>query len=123
MDIYESGEMYLETILRLKKKEPHVHSIDVAREAGKAKSSVSRALGILRDKGFIDIDVNGHIEFTEKGAERAECVSERHEVLTQWLKGLGVSAATAEEDACRMEHVISSETFAAVKNRVNKDRV
>lgn len=118
MDIYESGEMYLETIWHLKKKETPVHSIDVAREAGKAKSSVSRALGILRDKGFIDIDVNGHIEFTEKGAERAESISERHEVLTLWLEELGVSAKTAEEDACRMEHVISPETFAAVKHRV-----
>lgn len=115
MDIYESGEMYLETICRLKEKGAPVHSIDVARQAGKAKSSVSRALGILRDKGFIDIDVNGHIEFTEKGLARAEQIVERHEVLTRWLEGIGVSAAAAEEDACRMEHIISDETFAAIK--------
>ena len=118
MDIYESGEMYLETICRLKKSGAPVHSIDVARQAGKAKSSVSRALGILRDKGFIDIDVNGHIEFTEKGLGRAEQIMERHEVLTRWLEGLGVSAETAEEDACRMEHVISTETFEAIKASV-----
>ena len=115
MDIYESGEMYLETICRLKKSGAPVHSIDVARQAGKAKSSVSRALGILR---FIDIDVNGHIEFTEKGLGRAERIMERHEVLTRWLEGMGVSAETAEEDACRMEHVISTETFEAIKASV-----
>ncbi len=118
MDIYESGEMYLETICRLKKSGAPVHSIGVARQAGKAKSSVSRALGILRDKGFIDIDVNGHIEFTEKGLGRAERIMERHEVLTRWLEGMGVSAETAEEDACRMEHVISTETFEAIKASV-----
>ena len=121
MDLYESGEMYLETILRLKKSGEPVHSIDVARYAGKAKSSVSRAIGILRDKGFIDIDINGHIEFTEKGARRAEQIIERHEVLTAWLRSIGVPAEAAEEDACRMEHVIGDATFEAIKRSVRPE--
>ena len=121
MDLYESGEMYLETILRLKKSGEPVHSIDVARYAGKAKSSVSRAIGILRDTGFIDIDINGHIEFTEKGARRAEQIIERHEVLTAWLRSIGVPAEAAEEDACRMEHVIGDATFEAIKRSVKPE--
>ncbi len=115
MDIYESGEMYLETIYRIKETGASVHSIDVARQAGRAKSSVSRALGILRDKGFIDVDINGHIEFTPKGLERAKQIIIRHEVLTMWFENIGVSPSVAEEDACRVEHVISDETFEAIK--------
>lgn len=116
MKIQESGEMYLEAILVLKKSgTPQVRAIDVANHTGYSKPSVSRALGILKKGGYITVDDDGFISFTEKGEAHACSIFERHKVLTEVFKSLGVSAGTAEEDACKIEHVISDETFNAIK--------
>lgn len=114
-DIYESGEMYLETILLLKKSKGAVRSIDIVNDLNYAKSSVSRGINILKSKGFITVAEDGAIEFTETGRERAQEIYERHKILTAFLKKLGVSEKTAEADACRMEHVISQESFEVIK--------
>lgn len=113
--LYESGENYLETILVLHLRENYVRAVDIAHELDVSKPSVSRAMGILRDGGFITIAEDGNITLTDSGTEVAERIYERHCVLTQWLVDLGVSAETAAEDACRMEHVISAESFQALK--------
>ena len=115
MSIKESGEMYLETILILKRTMPRVRSIDVANYTGYSKPSISRAMGILKKGGFIDIDEDGFISFTEEGESRAKMIYERHQVLTKLFIDLGVDSKTAEDDACRIEHVISEETFEAIK--------
>ena len=114
----ESGEMYLETILVLGKKNNTVRSIDVAEEMGFSKASVSRAVSKLKQDNYIIVDQNGHIALTEKGHQLAERIYERHVVLTKMLSALGVSDKTATEDACRMEHVISEETFEAIKAHI-----
>ena len=111
----ESEEMYLETILRLTSDNPEVHSIDVANEMGFSKPSVSVAMKHMREDGLITIDEYNHIHLTDKGRQRAESVYERHRVLTELFELLGVSSEVAEEDACRIEHVISDETFEAIK--------
>ncbi|MFR6055896.1 MAG: metal-dependent transcriptional regulator [Eubacteriales bacterium] len=116
-DIYESGEMYLETILLLKKSKGAVRSIDIVNDLNNAKSSVSRG-NILKSKGFITVAEDGAIEFTETGRERAQEIYERHKILTAFLKKLGVSEKTAEADACRMEHVISQESFEVIKKQL-----
>lgn len=125
MELHESGEMYLETMLILKKRYGYVRSIDVARELGYSKPSVSRAVSILKDNGYISYDPNGMILLTDKGREIAEGIYEKHQVLTEYLVRLGVSPETAQRDACRIEHVISPETFAviktALKNSVEED--
>lgn len=108
--IRESEEMYLETILLLRQKSANVHSIDVAETLGFAKSSVSRGVNLLKAKGYITMDhASGLIEFTEAGRRKAEGVYNRHRVLTAALVKLGADAALAEENACRIEHVVSEE--------------
>ena len=116
MHLQESGEMYLETIYVLSKKSDSVRSLDVAEQMGFSKPSVSRAMGILREGGFIRIDTFGIITLTETGYAVASKILERHRVLTEMLKSFGISDETAAEDACRIEHVISDETFGCIKN-------
>ena len=116
--LYESGENYLETILLLHQHEDHVRAVDIAREMDVSKPSVSRAMGILRDGGFINIAEDGNITLTDSGSEVAERIYERHLVLSQWLIDLGVSPETAAEDACKMEHDISAESFRALKEHL-----
>ncbi|MBQ7132421.1 MAG: metal-dependent transcriptional regulator [Oscillospiraceae bacterium] len=115
MAIQESGEMYLETIYVLKKKTGSVRSIDISEHMGYSKPSVSRAVGILKDGGYIVIDPKGYIELTDAGSELAKKIFERHTILSKVLVSLGVSEKTASDDACRIEHVISDETFSAIK--------
>lgn len=115
MRIQESGEMYLETILILKGKIANVRAIDVAAEMNFSKPSVSRALGILKDNGYITVDKNGYITLTESGRSTAEKIYERHTVLTQLFLHLGVPAEIAQDDACKIEHDLSDVTFAAIK--------
>ncbi|MCH5202178.1 MAG: metal-dependent transcriptional regulator [Oscillospiraceae bacterium] len=116
MKLKESGEMYLETIYILTGKTPFVRAIDVCRHMGYSKPSVSRALGILKDGGYVAVDSEGHLSLTEKGKEIAEKTYERHTLLTSYFVNLGVDEKIAAEDACKIEHVISDETFAAIKN-------
>jgi len=119
MNLHESGENYLETILLLKRRMGEVRSIDIANELDYSKPSVSRAVGILRESGYITVDDNGLIQFTEKGRKRAEGVYERHRIIGEFLKmSLGLDSALADTDACRIEHIISPETFARIKRYV-----
>ena len=118
--IGESGEMYLETILILEKKSGKVRSVDVSAYMDYSKPSVSRAMGILKNENYIRIDRSGSITLTDKGRVLAETVYERHTVLAELLKSIGVSERTAIGDACRVEHVISDETFQAIKRSVKK---
>lgn len=114
--IYESGENYLETIVMLQKEKGYVRSTDIADKLSFSKASVSRAMGILREKGYILMDKRGLIELTEKGEVKAKEVYERHIILTKYLeKHIGVSAEVAEKDACRMEHILSPETYEKIK--------
>lgn len=114
----ESAENYLETILVLSKKLPVVRSVDIANELNFKKSSVSIAMKNLREKNQITVTDSGFIYLTESGREVAEMIYERHEFLTDWLVSLGVDKDVAAEDACKMEHVISKESFAAIKSHV-----
>lgn len=114
----ESEEMYLENILVLRKKQSEVRAIDVARYAGYSKPSVSRAMGLLRQRGYIEIDVNGYITLTDSGNELASKILERHHILTQFLVRIGVDPEIAAEDACKIEHVISDESFHKFKEYV-----
>lgn len=118
MKVYESAENYLETILILKKKNDTVRSIDIVNELDYTKPSVSVAMKNLRENGFIVMDDDGSIHLTDKGLEIAETMYERHKLLSNWLVMLGVNEEIATEDACRMEHVISAETFEAIKKHV-----
>ncbi len=118
MRIQESGEMYLETIHILLKKNGHVRSVDVAEHMGYSKPSISRAMGLLKDGGFIEIAKDGAITLTRSGLAVAEKIYERHTLLTRLLVNLGVRPETAAEDACRLEHAISDESFEAIKNYV-----
>lgn len=120
MKIQESAENYLETVLVLSKRNPEVRSIDVATELGFSKPSVSVAMKNLRENGYVVINKEGHIFLTDAGREIAEMIYERHTLLSTWLISLGVSPKTAAEDACRMEHVISKESFSAIKEHVEK---
>ena len=115
MHLQESGEMYLETILVLTSQSPHVRAIDVGEYMGYSKPSVSRAMGLLKSGGYIKVDENGYITLLEPGREVAEKIYERHTLLTQFLTRLGVSPEVAAQDACRMEHDMSEESFAAMK--------
>ena len=117
MKIQESAENYLETILVLSKRIGTVRSIDIVNELEFAKPSVSVYVRNLRDNGFINIDKSGYITLTDSGRQIAENVYDRHQLLTQVLTSLGVSEETAESDACRIEHVISTESFEAIKRR------
>ena len=116
MSVHESGEMYLEAILVLSKKNGFVRSIDVSEYLGYSKPSVSRAMGILRGGGYIIVDKDGAITLTETGREIAEKIYERHTVLTRLLVKLGVNEEVAAADACKLEHAISDESFQAIKN-------
>ena len=118
MNIHESGQMYLETILVLSKEKANVRAIDVANHTGYSKPSVSRAMGILKNGGMIDIDADGYIRLTDDGRKMAEDIYSRHGILTKALTLLGVSQETAEEDACRIEHYVSSETVECLKKFV-----
>lgn len=118
MSLLESGEMYLETILVLSQKKNHVRSIDVAEEMSFSKPSVSRAMGILKKGGYIEIDSLGHITLTDSGRKAAERIYERHRILSEILIRLGVDEKTATEDACKMEHYISDMSFAAIKEHL-----
>lgn len=118
MTVNESAENYLETILILGKKHPVVRSVDIATELGFKKSSVSVAMKNLREKGHITVTREGFIYLTESGRTIAEMIYERHELLTDWLIRLGVDEKIAAEDACRIEHVISKESFDAIKKHV-----
>ena len=115
MALHESGQMYLETIYILSQRMARVRAIDVGEELGFSKPSVSRALGILKRGGYVESDESGSLTLTEAGLEVAQMIYERHEVLTKLLLKLGVSEDTAAEDACRMEHVISNESFEAMR--------
>lgn len=115
MILKESGEMYLETIYVLRQKKPFVRAIDVASELGYSKPSVSRAMGILRDGGYITVGQDGSIKLTDSGLEVAERTYERHTVLSEMFMRLGVDEENAVKDACRIEHVISDATFSAIK--------
>ena len=119
MALLESGEMYLETILILSRTMPNVRSIDIAEHMGYSKPSISRAMGKLKQDDCILIDENGFITFTEKGRGIAEKIYERHQVLSRLFTGLGVDEVTAIEDACRIEHVISDESFNALREYMN----
>ncbi len=116
----ESGEMYLETIYVLRKEKAFVRAIDVGAELGYSKPSVSRAMGILRDGGYIKVAEDGGITLTKAGLEVAERTYERHTVLSELFMKLGVDEETATNDACKIEHVISSTTFAALKKHLNE---
>lgn len=118
----ESAENYLETILMLSRTLPVVRSVDIANELGFKKSSISIAMKKLRESGYITVTDAGFIYLTDSGREIAEMIYERHEFLSSWLTELGVPADIAVEDACRIEHVISKESFGALKNFVNSSR-
>ena len=120
MSLHQSGEDYLEAILVLREKNGVVHSIDVAQYLGYSKPSVSRAVSLLKGEGYLVMEKDGRLELTEAGVEVAHNILERHCFLKQWLIHLGVSAATAEEDACKIEHNISDETFLCLKSHVDR---
>ncbi len=120
MALQESGEMYLETILILSKEKEFVRSIDISEYMGYSKPSVSRAVGLLKKDGFISVEKNGHIQLLDKGLALAEKILSRHTVLTELLVNLGVDRETAAKDACRIEHVVSDETFQAMKTHLQQ---
>ena len=123
MRIQESGEMYLETILRLSQTSGHVRAIDVGEEMGYSKPSVSRAMSILKQGGYIVIEGDGSIVLTEAGREIAEKIYERHTLITNFLISIGVDKETATEDACKMEHSISDTSFDALKKLTQKNNL
>lgn len=119
MNLHESGEDYLEMILKLQKEKGSVRSVDVATAMGFSKASVSRAIGIFKKEGFLVVEKSGELILTEKGLKRASEVLERHLCITQYIHlVLGVELAIADHDACRIEHIISPETFAKIKEKL-----
>ena len=118
MHLQESGEMYLETILILSQQKRVVRSVDVADHMGFSKPSVSRAVSLLKQGEYITVDKDGYLWLTDSGRDLAEKIYERHQLLTKLLKQIGVSDETAEQDACRIEHDISDETFEALKRQL-----
>ena len=120
MNLHESGQMYLETIYILTERSTHIRSVDVCEYMGYSKPSVSRAVGLLKSGGFINVDEDGYLSLTEAGREVAEKMYERHKILTGLLMKLGVDEETASEDACKVEHVISDKTFEAIKKHVSE---
>lgn len=118
MRIQESGEMYLETILILSRSTPHVRSIDIVEHMGFSKPSVSRAVGLLKNGGYISVDDDGYITLTELGLEIAEKIYERHNILTSFLVSIGVSEEIATSDACKIEHVLSDDSLEAIKKQL-----
>ena len=122
MNIYESAEDYLERILILQERNENVRSIDIAHDMGFSKPSISVAMKKLKEAGLINIDKNGFITLTKEGHVIADKVYERHCVLTKVLTNIGVSKEQAEKDACKVEHVISEETFNAIKEHIEKHK-
>ena len=122
MKLHASGEDYLEAILILQKQkgESAVRSIDLARHMGFSKPSISHAVGVLRDGGFLVMDKDGFLHLTERGREVAEKIYERHRFFTEQLIAAGVDEATAEQDACRIEHAISDTSFRKLKEKIGK---
>ena len=120
MNVNESSENYLETIYRLSKKLPVVRSVDIATELTFTKPSVSVAMKKLRQKGHIEVSSAGFITLTESGQSIGKSIYERHEVISHWLESLGVDPQVASDDACRMEHVLSEETFEAIKGHIRR---
>ena len=120
MALQESGEMYLESIYMLLKEKKDVHAVDVSEYLGYTKPSVSRAMGILKNGGYIVVDSDGHIRLTDEGLKVAEAMYERHTLLTEFLISIGVDEETAAEDACKIEHVISERSFEAMKKHIKK---
>ncbi len=120
MNIHESAENYLETILMIKNRKGEVRSIDIANELQFSKPSVSVAMKNLRLNGYIEVDENGYISLLDSGREIAERMYERHTKLSQWLISLGVPEDIAVEDACRIEHIISVESFEAIKKLIKE---
>lgn len=121
MKLHESGEDYLETILLLQQRKGSVRSVDIANELNYSKPSISRAMGILKDAGYITMESSGKIELTDSGRIKADQVYERHLLITRFLMLLGVSKDVAETDACRIEHIISDETFDKLKGYIEKN--
>ena len=119
MRLQESGEMYLETILVLSRNMAHVRSIDICEYMGFSKPSVSRAVGLLKKGEYITVDKDGFITLTDVGLSEANRIYERHKMLTAFLAAIGVPAEIADNDACKIEHVISNETFLAMKKHVD----
>jgi len=122
MSIHESGEMYLETIHVLLQRNGAVRSVDVSEHMGYSKPSVSRAVGLLKKNGYITVDADGFITLTDTGEAVAQKIYERHTILSGLLVALGVDPTVAAEDACRMEHAISDESFDAIKRHVEQYR-
>ena len=122
MKIHASGEDYLEAILIMQKQmgESAVRSVDLARHMGFSKPSISHAVGVLRDGGFLAMDTDGFLHLTEKGRKVAEKIYERHRFFTEQLIAAGVDEATAEQDACRIEHAISDTSFEKLKKKIGK---
>ena len=120
MALQESGEMYLEAVYVLSKKQPVVHSVDVAEYLGYSKPSVSRAVSLLKNGGYLTAEHGGALHLTEAGEEIGHKIFERHKVLTRCLMALGVDVTTAAEDACRLEHAISDVSFTAIKAHLEK---
>ena len=120
MQIYESAEDYLESILIIQEKKGIVHSIDIAEEKHFSKASVSVAMKKLRENGYIDMDKKGHITLTEEGLKVASKTYEKHRLLTDLFISIGVNKEIAEKDACRVEHTLSEETFEAIKKSIKK---
>lgn len=120
MKIYASGEDYLEAVLVLQKEKGMVRSVDLARHMGFSKASISHAVGVLKNGGFLTVDEDGYLHLTEDGREVAEKIYERHQFFTEQLVAVGVDRETAERDACRIEHAISEETFQKLKASVEK---
>lgn len=120
MRLQESGEMYLETIYVLSKQNPLVRSVDVSEYLGYSKPSVSRAVGLLKAAGYITVEESGALKLTKEGYHIADMMFERHTILSKCLEMLGVSEDVAAEDACKIEHVISEESFEAIKKYMSK---
>lgn len=120
MKIYASGEDYLEAVLVLQKEKGMARSVDLARHMGFSKPSISHAVGVLKNGGFLTVDEDGYLHLTEDGREVAEKIYERHQFFTEQLVAVGVDRETAERDACRIEHAISEETFQKLKASVEK---
>ena len=123
MNLQESGQMYLETILILTERMPAVRSIDVCEHMGFSKPSVSRAVGLLKNGGYITVSAEGYLVLTDIGRDFAEKIYDRHKQLTDFLVSLGVSPEIASEDACKMEHSISDASFEAIKDFAQKNNI
>ena len=122
MKLYASGEDYLEAVLVLQKKKDMVRSVDLARHMGFSKPSISHAVGVLRDGGFLTMDEDGFLHLTDIGREVAEKIYERHCFFTEQLIAAGVDPKTAEADACRIEHIISDESFSRLKEAAEQEQ-